>query len=137
VRTAQLFRDMDILHRDDRPTLYDLALGILRREAGKHREFVFTNDLGRPVGKLRGSVLNGALERAGIENFRFHDLRHTWASWLIQNGASENFVQRMGGWKTASMVKRYATLKAQHLAPTAALIDNMVPADLMLTIATQ
>jgi hypothetical protein len=35
------------------------------------------------------------------------------------------------------MVKRYATLKAQHLALTAALIDKMVPADLMLTVATQ
>jgi len=50
---------------------------------------------------------------------------------------SEDFVQQMGGWKTASMVKRYATLKGRYLAPTAALIDKIVPADLMLTVATQ
>ena len=79
--------------------------------------------------------MEGALERAGITDFRFHDLRHTWASWLIQSGASENVVQAMGGWKTAAMVKRYATLRSKHLAPTAAPIDQMVPAELMLTVA--
>jgi integrase len=61
------------------------------------------------------------------EGFRFHDFRHTWASWLIQNGAPEHLIQALGGWKTAAMVKRYATLQVQHLAPTAGLIDRVFP----------
>jgi integrase len=111
--------------------LNDFALGILRREEGKHAEFVFTVR-GKPVGKLRGTVWKNAKKRAGIEDFRFHDIRHTWASWLVQNGAPENFLQQMGDWKTAAMVKRYATLQAKHLAPTAAIIDRMLPADALL-----
>ena len=116
--------------------LNELALAVLDRQRGKHLESVFVNENGKPVGKLRGSVWKNALRRAGIEEgFRFHDFRHTWASWLIQKGAPEHFVQALGGWKTAAMVKRYATLQVQHLAPTAGLIDRVFPAELMLTVA--
>jgi integrase len=54
-----------------------------------------------------------ALKRAGVTDCRWHDLRHTWASWLIQNGTPLFDLQEMGGWKSAAMVRRYA-----HLAPT-------------------
>jgi len=57
-----------------------------------------------------------ALERAGIENFRFHDLRHTWASWHVQNGTPLFALQELGGWETERMVRRYAHLTAGHLA---------------------
>jgi integrase len=53
-----------------------------------------------------------ALERAGIKDFRWHDLRHTWATWLRQAGAPTHSLQRLGGWKTLAMVERYA-----HIAP--------------------
>jgi hypothetical protein len=46
-----------------------------------------------------------------------------------------NIVQELGGWKTASMVKRYATLTVKHLAPTAALFDRAMPTDLLLLVA--
>lgn len=48
------------------------------------------------------------LERAGIEDFRFHDLRHTRASWLIQSGVPLSVLQEMGGWESIEMVRRYA-----------------------------
>lgn len=50
------------------------------------------------------------LKRAGIESFRFHDLRHTWASWLIQSGVPLSVLQEMGGWESIEMVRRYAQL---------------------------
>jgi len=51
-----------------------------------------------------------ALKRADIADFRWHDLRHTWASWMIQNGTPLYDLHEMGGWKSAAMVRRYAHL---------------------------
>ena len=64
-----------------------------------------------------------ALERAGIDDFRWHDLRHTWATWQRQAGTPTHELQRLGGWKTASMVERYAYLAPDHLANAASRID--------------
>lgn len=66
-----------------------------------------------------------ALMRAGIENFRFHDLRHTWASWLIQSGIPLSVLQEMGGWESIEMVHRYAHLAPSHLTEHAAQIDSI------------
>jgi len=57
------------------------------------------------------------LRAAGIEDFRWHDLRHTWASWHVQNGTPLYALQEMGGWSSVEMVRRYAHLAADHLAP--------------------
>ena len=54
-----------------------------------------------------------ALKRAGIENFRWHDLRHTWASWHRQAGTPTHELQRLGGWRSSVMVERYAHLGAR------------------------
>lgn len=59
----------------------------------------------------------GALERAGITDFRW--LRHTWASWHVQIGTPLFALQELGGWESAEMVRRYAHLAADHLAPFA------------------
>jgi site-specific recombinase XerD len=56
------------------------------------------------------------LKRAGIENFRWHDLRHTWASWHRQSGTPTHELQRLGGWRSSVMVERYAHLAPDHLA---------------------
>lgn len=63
------------------------------------------------------------LKRAGIEDFRFHDLRHTWASWLIQSGVPLSALQEMGGWESIEMVQRYAHLAPNHLTEHARQID--------------
>ena len=70
-----------------------------------------------------------ALKRAGIEDFRFHDLRHTWASWLIQSGVPLSVLQEMGGWESIYMARRYAHLAPNHLSEHAKKIDAILGED--------
>jgi integrase len=53
----------------------------LTRQVGKHPVRVFTYR-GRPINQVNTKAWQAALKRAGIKQFRWHDLRHTWASWL-------------------------------------------------------
>lgn len=55
-----------------------------------------------------------ALKLAGVNDFRFHDLRHTAASYLAMNGATSAELSEVLGHKSASMVKRYAHLSESH-----------------------
>lgn len=48
--------------------------------------------------------------------FRWHDLRHTWASWHIMNGTPVEVLQKLGGWEKLEMVLKYAHLAPEHLA---------------------
>lgn len=57
---------------------------------------------------------NAALKAAGIENFRFHDLRHTHASYLAMSGATERELMEALGHSTTSMANRYAHLANEH-----------------------
>lgn len=66
---------------------------------------------------------NAALQRAGIENFKWHDLRHTFATWHRQAGTPTHELQRLGGWKTAAMVDRYAHVAPEALQGAAARLD--------------
>ncbi len=63
-----------------------------------------------------------ALKKAKIENFRFHDLRHSAASYLAMNGASLAEIAEVLGHKTLQMVKRYAHLSEAH---TATVVEKM------------
>lgn len=99
------------------------AVLVLRGEQGKHSLWVFTYR-GQPVNKANTRAWRRALNRAGIEDFRWHDLRHTWASWHVQNGTPLHVLQELGGWSCYSMVQRYAHLSAQHLAE---YVDNIAP----------
>jgi integrase len=101
------------------------ALEVLRRQLGKHRERVFTY-AGKPLGWANTKAWRDALKRAGIENFRWHDLRHTWASWHRQAGTPTHELQRLGGWRSSVMVERYAHLAPDHLAQAAARIDSLL-----------
>jgi integrase len=57
-----------------------------------------------------------ALKATGIANFRFHDLRHTAASYLAMNGATTAEIAAVLGHKTLAMVKRYSHLTEQHVS---------------------
>lgn len=63
-----------------------------------------------------------ALEKAKITNFRFHDLRHTAASYLAMNGATLAEIAEVLGHKTLAMVKRYSHMSDAH---TAGVVERM------------
>ncbi|MFM0646893.1 site-specific integrase [Paraburkholderia bryophila] len=91
------------------------AVDVIRRNIGRHERFVFVRGKS-PVVKWDIGQWNRAVERAGIEHFRFHDVRHTWASWHVQGGTPLNRLMELGGWSKYEMVLRYAHLAPDHLA---------------------
>jgi integrase len=61
-----------------------------------------------------------AVQRAGLPpSFRFHDLRHTWASWHAMAGTRREVLQELGGWASHEMVERYAHLSPEYLSQAA------------------
>ena len=90
--------------------LNDAALSVLKRQEGKHPTRVFTFR-GKPINQANTKAWQAAKKRAGIEDFRWHDLRHTWATWQRQAGTPTHELQQLGGWKTGAMVERYAHLR--------------------------
>ena len=101
--------------------LNEEAVLVLRQQTGKHSSRVFTYK-GLPVTKANNHAWRKALARARIEDFRWHDLRHTWASWHVQQGTPLHVLQELGGWSSYAMVRRYAHLSVKHLAEYA---DNL------------
>ena len=94
------------------------ALSLVLKQKGTHATHVFSYR-GKPLTQVSTKAWYGALKRAGIEKFRWHDLRHTWASWHVQGGTPLFALQELGGWESAEMVRQYAHLAADHLAPYA------------------
>jgi integrase len=115
-RSAWVYAD-EIKNRKKALTvpLSNTAVVAIREQIGKHTEFVFTYN-GEPMRYINKRAWRKALKRAGIENFRWHDLRHTWASWHIQDGTPIPILQELGGWEDVAMVRKYAHLGDEHLA---------------------
>jgi len=77
--------------------------------------YVFINSAtGDRYRKIR-RAFRTACRRAGLEDVRFHDLRHTFASWAVQSGADLYRLSRILGHTTLQMTTRYAHLSTQHL----------------------
>jgi integrase len=67
--------------------------------------------------RVEGSF-DTTLELAGIQNFRFHDLRHTFASWYMMNGGDLYELAKILGHSNIRMTERYAKLGKTHIART-------------------
>jgi len=96
------------------------------RRIPRHVEspYVFCDGNGRPYDRIDNGFRR-ACKRAGIEDCRFHDLRHTFASHLIMRGASLRSVQELLGHKTGKMTVRYTHLSTPHLQETVHLLDTL------------
>jgi len=106
-------------------TLNATAIAVLTKQIDKHPRSVFSYK-GKSITQVNTKAWYKALKRAGIEDFRWHDLRHTWASWLTQNGVPLNVIQEMGAWESAEMVRRYAHLAPEQFAQHARVLDDVL-----------
>ncbi len=113
------------------PINADLAgmLKEIRREQELRTKYVFTYKAGResPAVSIKriDRAFKAALRRAGIENFRFHDLRHTFASHMVMRGASLKDVQELLGHKSMTMTLRYAHLSQERKKKAVNLLNGL------------
>jgi integrase len=96
----------------------------LRQRNQLKSEYVFCDGQGRRVYEVRKSFAS-ACRRAGIKGFRFHDLRHTFASHLVMKGISLKAVQELLGHSDLKMTMRYAHLSQDHLRDAMAVLNNL------------
>lgn len=120
-RRAWIHSDQAKAKRPIGVPLNDEAMTLLRRQIGKHKTYVFVHD-GEPLEKWDDWKWKAVCKRAEISNFRFHDIRHTWASWHVQGGTPLQVLKELGGWASYSMVLRYAHLAPDHLAQHAGAV---------------
>jgi len=122
---AWIYADQAKGGRDIHISLNGTALEVLQKRSGTHPKYVFTYK-GAPILQVNTRAWRKALRRAGIDNFRWHDLRHTWASWLIQSGVPLEVLQEMGAWQSPEMVKRYAHFAPEKFRKYAVNVDVML-----------
>ncbi len=99
--------------------LNDDAMGVLKRRLATAKRLIFTRDSGdgnTRIQQIDRRVLARACKTVKIEDFRFHDFRHTWASWHVQHGTPLMVLKELGGWETIEMVQKYAHLAPSHIA---------------------
>jgi integrase len=119
----------------------DLARGVLlleRTKSGRRREVPMNRAVYDALAPLRGdrtagrvfgpssvrTAFLGACTRARLEDFRFHDLRHTFASWLVMRGRPLKEVQELLGHRSITMTMRYAHLSPDRLRDAVASLED-------------
>ena len=88
-------------------------------------DLVFPSNNGtRIINRNLFRAFNIATGRAKVNNFHFHDLRHTFATRLVRAGVGIYEVQRLGRWKNTSMVMRYAHHNQESLRSSIEVMDE-------------
>ncbi len=87
-------------------------------------DYVFTREDGRRVKDFRSKAWRQACQRAGVLKLVPHDLRRTGARNLRRLGVGETTIMKIGGWKTASVFRRYDIVDEADLAEAANLLDE-------------
>jgi len=91
----------------------DDLVTVLESVRGHHTEYVFIGERGNPLKSVK-KPFETALRKAAITEFRFHDLRHTFASHFIMNGGDVLALKEILGHSSLKMVERYAHLAQAH-----------------------
>ena len=104
-------------------TVYDL---LVRKSKEKNSIYVFPSmKTDKNLTHVKRSF-SSALRKASIENFRFHDLRHTAASWMVQGGADLYSVQKILGHSSIRTTQHYAHLSPGYLESEIGKIVNFL-----------
>jgi integrase len=114
-RCAWIHADQEKARKTIAVPLSAPAVIVIRKQLAKHTTHVF-GYRGKPVRQVNTKAWKKALAKVGISDFRWHDLRHTWASWHAQSGTPLHVLQELGGWESTGMVRKYAHLPSDHLA---------------------
>lgn len=103
------------------PITNDLS-ALLDMVRGNHDEYVFTypdpkqGGAHRPILRASNSAWRRVCKKLGLRGeFRWHDTRHTWASWHTMSGTAPQALRDLGGWQSLEMVERYSALAPEHL----------------------
>jgi len=114
------------------------ALEKMRSLAVKDNDFVFAagkshitdvkNPFATALKRAKAQLIEAEKKdsAAGLEGFRFHDLRHTAASWLAMGGAGLPAIQKFLGHASIKMTLRYAHLSPDFLGQEAKILDRML-----------
>lgn len=102
--------------------LYELLLTLNPKKKG----YVFTNPkTGKPYTSIK-TAFNNALERAGIEDFHFHDLRRTVGTWLLTSGVDIRTVQELLAHSDVRTTERYLALTTEQNKKAMAVLNSYV-----------
>jgi integrase len=88
-------------------------------------EYVFAGKTGKPLTDIKKGF-HTALRRACIHDFRFHDLRHTFASQLVMAGIDITSVKELLGHKSLTMTMRYSHLSPGHKKKAVHVLDRLM-----------
>jgi integrase len=107
----------------------DAALKLDPKHSSKDFVFVYR---GRPITEIKTAFISACVRaelgtvtitkdeqgktRRSYDGFTWHGLRHTWATWHVQNGTPLDVLQKLGGWADLRMVMKYAHHTPGHLA---------------------
>jgi len=93
----------------------------------RNSDFVFPNRNGKRIDDAQVQIaFTEAVKRSGIEDFHFHDLRHTFASNLVMQGAEFNDIRELLGHKKMDMTLRYAHLSPKHKTKVVNILDKVM-----------
>jgi len=105
-------------------------------QENRYGELLFMWPWGQPIGKVTVyDAFKKACSAAGITDFHFHDLRHTFASHLVMAGVDLVTVKDLLGHKTINMTNRYTHLAQEHKAQAVAKLSERMRADATATDA--
>ncbi|MCX8027680.1 MAG: site-specific integrase [Thermodesulfovibrionales bacterium] len=105
-------------------TLRETLISLVRR---LDVPYVFYNkNTGKPYQSDLKRSFNSALKRAGIKDFRFHDLRHAFTSHLVMAGVDITTVSKLLGHKSLTMTLRYSHLSKSHTMQAVNVLDDLM-----------
>lgn len=105
--------------------LFEIQPDMIEKYKNKRLEKVGPAAVNRELACLKHMFTKAAVTRAGIKNFRFHDLRHTFGSHLVMQGIDLRTVQQIMGHKEIKMTMRYAHLSPEYVQKAVEKLDSL------------